>query len=324
MRGHPQKAGVLSGRAPRFCRSSFPGIVSIAPRRLRVVAPARDCATRHLRPACSQGPGHSSAHALPSVAGMQSQVCHSAGVWVRPRLWRGGTGCSGTGGCDVLQSAATPGPSPHGATTATPLPPPPPSRGAPPCPPPRSPRPCPPPPPSPSAAKPPKPPDPCIPRMGPAAPPPWPTPPHSDRGPGRGPGRASEGPRPRPLPPKDSSGPRAPLNNSAPLPPPPPPPTPFKDWVDFPPGLRPNKNFLWRLHRQSVETTNHLEERLLDQAQARASYTPLFWGHSRSIPQGMILDVQPLVKSLFCPIRASPNGFFDFEASTPLNWISLF
>ena len=62
---------------------------------------------------------------------------------------------------------------------------------------------------------------------------------------------------------------------------------------------------------------NHLEERLLDQAQARASYTPLFWGHSRSIPQGMILDVQPLVKSLFCPIRASPNGFFDFEASTP-------
>ena len=62
---------------------------------------------------------------------------------------------------------------------------------------------------------------------------------------------------------------------------------------------------------------NHLEERLLDQAQARASYTPLFGGHSRSIPQGMILDVQPLVKSLFCPIRASPNGFFDFEASTP-------
>ena len=67
---------------------------------------------------------------------------------------------------------------------------------------------------------------------------------------------------------------------------------------------------------ETVKKT-HLEERLLDQAQARASYTPLFWGHSRSIPQGMILDVQPLVKSLFCPIRASPNGFFDFEASTP-------
>ena len=64
-------------------------------------------------------------------------------------------------------------------------------------------------------------------------------------------------------------------------------------------------------------TQNHLEERLLDQAQARAAYTPLFWGHSRSIPQGMILDLQPLVKSLFCPIRPSPNGFFDSEASTP-------
>ena len=70
-------------------------------------------------------------------------------------------------------------------------------------------------------------------------------------------------------------------------------------------------------HANSQLGKNHLEERLLDQAQARASYTPLFWGHSRSIPQGMILDVQPLVKSLFCPIRASPNGFFDFEASTP-------
>ena len=68
---------------------------------------------------------------------------------------------------------------------------------------------------------------------------------------------------------------------------------------------------------QQLKNGNHLEERLLDQAQARASYTPLFWGHSRSIPKGMILDVQPLVKSLFCPIRASPNGFFDFEASTP-------
>ena len=65
------------------------------------------------------------------------------------------------------------------------------------------------------------------------------------------------------------------------------------------------------------DSWNHLEERLLDQAQARASYTPLFWGHSRSIPQGMILDVQPLVKSLFCPIRPSPNGFFDCEPLSP-------
>ena len=66
-----------------------------------------------------------------------------------------------------------------------------------------------------------------------------------------------------------------------------------------------------------TDWANHLEERLLDQAHARVSYTPLFWGHSRSIPQGMILDVQPLVKSLFCPIRPSPNGFFDSEASIP-------
>ena len=62
---------------------------------------------------------------------------------------------------------------------------------------------------------------------------------------------------------------------------------------------------------------NRLEERLLDQAQARVSYTPLLGAHSRSIPQGMIFDVQPLVKSLFSPIRPSPNGFFDFEASIP-------
>ena len=44
---------------------------------------------------------------------------------------------------------------------------------------------------------------------------------------------------------------------------------------------------------------------------------PPFGGHSRSIPQGMILDVQPFVKSLFCPIRPSPDGFFDSEASIP-------
>ena len=36
---------------------------------------------------------------------------------------------------------------------------------------------------------------------------------------------------------------------------------------------------------------------LLDQAQVRTPYTPLFWDHSRTIPQGMVPDVQPLVKS---------------------------
>ena len=35
----------------------------------------------------------------------------------------------------------------------------------------------------------------------------------------------------------------------------------------------------------------HLEEMLLDQAQARASYNPLFWGRSRSITQCMVSDV---------------------------------
>ena len=42
---------------------------------------------------------------------------------------------------------------------------------------------------------------------------------------------------------------------------------------------------------------------------------PLFVGHPRSIPKGMIFDVQPLVKSFFCPINQSRDGFFDFEAS---------
>ena len=32
---------------------------------------------------------------------------------------------------------------------------------------------------------------------------------------------------------------------------------------------------------------------------------------------GMMFDVQPLVKSLFCPIRPSPNGLFDSKASIP-------
>ena len=75
----------------------------------------------------------------------------------------------------------------------------------------------------------------------------------------------------------------------------------------------PRNHFLGRGGGQK----NHLKERLLDQAQVPALYTPLFEGHSHSIPQGMIFDVQPLVKSLFCPIRPSPNGFFDSEASIP-------
>ena len=72
-----------------------------------------------------------------------------------------------------------------------------------------------------------------------------------------------------------------------------------------------------KLNSSMQISENHLEERLLDQAQARALYTPLFGGRLRSIPQGMVLGVRPLVKSLFCPIKRSPNRFFDSEASMP-------
>ena len=51
---------------------------------------------------------------------------------------------------------------------------------------------------------------------------------------------------------------------------------------------------------------------------------PFFGGRSRSIPQGMILDVQPLVRSLFCPTKQSPNGFFDFGASIPVKLDNIF
>ena len=38
---------------------------------------------------------------------------------------------------------------------------------------------------------------------------------------------------------------------------------------------------------------------LLDQAQARTPYTPPFGGHLRGIPQAVVSDVKPLVKSSF-------------------------
>ena len=55
----------------------------------------------------------------------------------------------------------------------------------------------------------------------------------------------------------------------------------------------------WVSEVTNTTTSNHLEEGLLDQAQVHAPYTPPFWGHSRTIPQGMVPDVQPLVKSSF-------------------------
>ena len=89
-----------------------------------------------------------------------------------------------------------------------------------------------------------------------------------------------------------------------------------------------NNGTLWAFlcHKKSHfprEFGHHLEERLLDQAQARASYTPPFWGgHSRSISQGMIFDVQPLVKSVFCPIKQSSNGFFLLVANRSVSDVS--
>ena len=58
-------------------------------------------------------------------------------------------------------------------------------------------------------------------------------------------------------------------------------------------------------------------QRLLDQSQAgiymgKTPHTPHFWpfwAYSRTLPQGIELLVYLLVKSLFCPIKASPNEF---------------
>ena len=55
--------------------------------------------------------------------------------------------------------------------------------------------------------------------------------------------------------------------------------------------------------RKIGQTWDNLGEitskRLLDQAQAQVSYTPPFGGRSHSIPQRMVSDVEPLVKSSF-------------------------
>ena len=61
---------------------------------------------------------------------------------------------------------------------------------------------------------------------------------------------------------------------------------------------------------------NHLEERLLDQAYARTPYTPLFWGRTRNIPQGMIGCLTPC-KIITLRDKVIPNKIFDFEPSTP-------
>ena len=66
------------------------------------------------------------------------------------------------------------------------------------------------------------------------------------------------------------------------------------------------------IRTDAEELLNHLEERLFDQAQAQASYTPLFWGCSRSIPQGMVSDVHPLFNHHFRTKNDPPMFFFGF------------
>ena len=72
-----------------------------------------------------------------------------------------------------------------------------------------------------------------------------------------------------------------------------------------------------RVCRRSDPYYSPRREVVRSSAGAGVAYPSFFWGYLRSIPQGMIFDVQPFVKSLFCPIRQSPNVFFDFEASIP-------
>ena len=73
-----------------------------------------------------------------------------------------------------------------------------------------------------------------------------------------------------------------------------------------------------------IEVFEITSQRLLDQSQAgvymgKTPHTPPFWpfwAYSATLPQGVELLVQPLVKSLFCPINASPN---EFLVRTPLD-----
>ena len=52
-----------------------------------------------------------------------------------------------------------------------------------------------------------------------------------------------------------------------------------------------SRNALSAIMNSGAENKNHLEERLLGQAQAQASYTPLVWGCSHTITQGMVSEV---------------------------------
>ena len=66
-------------------------------------------------------------------------------------------------------------------------------------------------------------------------------------------------------------------------------------------------------------------QRLLDQSQAGVyrgkrhippHFGP-FWAYLRTLPQGLELLIYPLVKSLFCPINASPKEFWSGPPQSP-------
>ena len=70
-------------------------------------------------------------------------------------------------------------------------------------------------------------------------------------------------------------------------------------------------------HRKHQVPKKSPRREVVRSSAAAGAYTPPFWGSFRSIPQGMIFDVQPRLKSLLCAIRQYPNVFFDSEALSP-------
>ena len=72
--------------------------------------------------------------------------------------------------------------------------------------------------------------------------------------------------------------------------------------------------FLLDYYNSLVEMCNTKKEK--SSAGAYAIYLP-FWGYSRTIPQGMVPDAQPLIKSSFWDRKRSLNEFFASDPFTP-------
>ena len=81
-------------------------------------------------------------------------------------------------------------------------------------------------------------------------------------------------------------------------------------WREHPP---PTENATITRRRNRHSDPNHLEERLLDQAQARASYTPLFWGRSRSISQCMVAKYMRSLNFWVGPKMDNPLGILCWD-----------